>query len=82
MNNHQTLVKKNYVGNLNPVLIEEDLYEIFGFKTTSYLQKTCKVESSVYPKAGNSRCSTYVTVPYHVYRVIVKLNGVVLEQNR
>ena len=81
MNNHQVLAKKCgnlnlYVGNLSPVVTEEDLNEFFGFKTTSYLQKTCKVELSVCPKTGNSRC---VTLPYHVYKEIIKLNGVVFK---
>ena len=29
-----------YVGNLSPVVTEEDLNELFDFKTTSYFQKT------------------------------------------
>ena len=80
MNNNQILAKNNlYVGNLSPVVTEEDLNEFFGFKTTSYLQKICKVELSVCPKTGNSRCFAYVTVPYHVYKEIIKLNGVVFK---
>ena len=51
MNNHPTLAKKN-VGNLSHVVTEEDLHELFGFKTTSYLQKTWKAELSVCPKMG------------------------------
>ena len=43
-----------YVGNFTPVATEENLYELFGLKTTSYLQKTCKAELSVCPKTGNS----------------------------
>ena len=68
-----------YVGNLSPVVTEEDLSDFFGFATTSYLQKTCKVELSVCAKTGNSRCFAYVTVPYHVYKAIIKLNGVVFK---
>ena len=49
------------------------------FKSSSYLQNTCKAELSVCLKTGNSRCSTYVTVPYHVYKEIVELNGVVFK---
>ena len=67
------------VGNLSPVVPEEDLNEFFSFKTTSYLHKTCKVELSVCPKTGISRCFAYVTVPYHVYKEIIKLNGVVFK---
>ena len=31
------------------------------------------------PKTGNFRCFAYVTVPYHVYNEIIKLNGVVFK---
>ena len=34
MNNHQTLAKKHFM------LVTEDLYELFGFKTASYLKKS------------------------------------------
>ena len=37
MRNHQVLAKKIlYVRYLNPVSIEEDFYDLFGFKTTNY----------------------------------------------
>ena len=39
------------VGNLSPI-VTQGLSELFGFQTTSYLQKTCKVELSVCPKNG------------------------------
>ena len=67
------------VGNLSPVVTEEDLCELSGFKTTSYLQKTCKAKLSLCLKTGNSRCFVYALVPYHVYKEIVKLNGVVFK---
>ena len=51
--------------------------EFFGFKTTSYIKKTYKAELSVCRKTGNSRYFAYVTVPYHVYKEIIKLNAVV-----
>ena len=80
MNNHQILAKKIlYVSNLSPVVTEEDLNKFCGFKTTSYFQKTCKVELSVCPKTGNSRYFAYVTVPYHVYKEIIILNGVIFK---
>ena len=51
---------------------------LFGFKK---LQRTCKVELSVCPKKGNARCFACVTVSYHVYKEIVKSNGVVLRSD-
>ena len=43
-----------YVGNLSLRVTKEDLYELFGFNTSSYLQKTCKVQLFVCPKTSNS----------------------------
>ena len=59
-----------HLGNLSPEVTEEDLYELFGFKTTGLSPKKTP---------GNSRCLAYATVPYHVYKEIVKLNGVVFK---
>ena len=82
MSNHQINSEKIlYVGNLSPVVTEEDLYKLFGFKTTSYLQKTCKVKLSACPQTGNCRCFVCVTVPHHLYKEIVKSNGVVFRSN-
>ena len=50
------------VGNFSPIVTEEDLYELSGFKTTSYLQKTCKAKLFLCLKTGNSRCFVYVLV--------------------
>ena len=33
-----------YVGNLDENISEEDLHELFGLKSSKYLQETCQVE--------------------------------------
>ena len=43
-----------FIGSLSSVVTEEDLYELFGCKRSSYLQKTSKVELFVCRKTGNS----------------------------
>ena len=50
---------------------KEDLNNLFGFKTTGYLRKICKVELSACPNTGTSRCFAYVTVPYHIYTLFL-----------
>ena len=49
------------VGNIRTVVTEEDLYELSGFKITSYLQKTHNAELSVCPKTSNFRCFAYAS---------------------
>ena len=43
-NQHKLRLKTIYVGNLDENISEEDLHELFGLKSTKYLQETCKVE--------------------------------------
>ena len=44
INQHKLKLKTIYVGNLDENISEEDLHELFGLKSTKYLQETCKVE--------------------------------------
>ena len=79
MNNNQILAKKSYMLVTLALQSQNKIYiNLFGFKK---LQRTCKVELSVCPKKGNARCFAYVTVSYHVYKEIVKSNGVVFRSN-
>ena len=64
-----------YVGNLDENISEEDLHELFGLKSTKYLQETCKVEVIKDKRSGVSRKFAYVTAPDRVSKELLKLNG-------
>ena len=64
-----------HVGNLDENISEEDLHELFGLKSTRYLQDTCKVEVIKDKRKGISRKFAYVTASDHVSKELLKLNG-------
>ena len=64
-----------HVGNLDENISEEDLHELFGLKSTKYLQDTCKVEVIKDKRKGISRKFAYVTASDHVSKELLKLNG-------
>ena len=53
INQHKLKLKTMYVGNLDENISEEDLHELFGLKSTTYLQETCIVVSDKRQKKWN-----------------------------
>lgn len=53
---------------------EEDLYQLFGLKSTKYLSENSYIEFVMDEPAGKSK-SWFVTVSTHVSEEIIKLNG-------
>ena len=68
-------LKTMHVGNLDENISEEDLHELFGLKSTKYLQDTCKVEVIKDKRKGISRKFLYGTASDHVSKELLKLNG-------
>ena len=76
-NQQKELVSKNlYVGNLNKDTTEEDLYQLFGLKTTVYLRQICSIEVPLDKNTGKSKRFAFLNVPQHVYNELIKLNGI------
>ena len=69
-------MKKIYVGNLNKDVTINDLNELFGLKTTRYLQEYCSIELPVNEKTGKSRGFAFISCPDHVCNELIKLNGI------
>jgi len=68
--------KRIYVGNLGSNVTTEDLIQLFGLGTTSFLQRTCSVELATCEKTGKSKNFAFVNVPEHVHSELMKLNGI------
>ena len=66
--------KKIYIENLNENITNEDIYKLFGLKTTEYLHQTSSVKMS--GKAEITRGFGFVTVPEFVSTQLIELNGV------
>ena len=58
--------KRLYVGYLNPNVTEEDINELFGFKSTEYLRQNCSVEMLIDRNTGKSKGFTFLKGPPHV----------------
>ena len=62
-----------YVGNLDSNVSIEDIYDIFGLKSTAYLRTDCHLD---FPLNQQTKGHVYMTAPKHVCDELVKLNGV------
>ena len=69
-------MKKAYVGNLNKDVTINHLDELFGLKTTRYLQQSCSIELPMNEKTGKSRGFAVISCPDHVRNELIKLNGI------
>ena len=65
-----------HVGNLDSNVSIEDIYELFGLKSTAYLRTNCHVDFPLNQQTQKSKGHTYITAPKHVFDELVKLNGV------
>ena len=75
-NNNNCNQKQLYIGNLNTDIVEEDLNQLFGIRSTKYLQDTCNIKMPVDQKTGKNEGFTFITAPEHVYIELIKLNGI------
>ena len=71
--------KQLYIGNLNTVVVEEDLNQLFGIRSTKYPQDTCSIKMPVNQKTGKNKEFAFITAPEHVYIQLIKLNGIELK---
>ena len=73
-NNSQT--ETLYIGKLSDYTTDDDLYELFGLRSTNYLKQNCSVKMSTNSNAGKKKYFPYVTPPEHVTTELIKLNGI------
>ena len=65
-----------YIGNLSDYTTEDDLYELFGLRSTKYLKQNCSVKMSTNSNTGKKKYFAYVTAPEDVTTELIKLNGI------
>jgi len=68
--------KRIYIGNLGSNVTKDDLVQLFGLGTTTFLQQNCCVDIATDAKTGKSKNFAIVTVPEHVHSELIKLNGI------
>ena len=64
--NHNHKIKFLYIGNLDQTANEEDLYELFGLRSTKYLSENSYIDFVMDEQTGKSKAHTFVTVPTHI----------------
>ena len=65
-----------YVGKLDSHVNIEDIYDIFGLKSTAYLRTNRHVDFSLNQQTQKTKDHVYITAPKHACDEWVKLNGV------
>ena len=70
-----------YVGILDSNVSIEDIYELFGLKSTAYLRSNCHVDFPLNQQTQKNRGHAYITAPKHVCNELIKLNGVEFNGN-
>ena len=53
----------------------EDIYKLFGLKSTAYLCSNCLVDYLLNQQTQKTRGHVYITAPKHVCDQLVELNG-------
>ena len=72
---HQPNQLGKFIGNLNVNVTIDDIYELFGLKTTKYLRSNTYVEMPL-NRNGQTRGFAFVTAPDHVRNELLKLNNI------
>ena len=65
-----------YVGNLRDNTTKDDLYELFGLRSTKYLKQNCSTKIFTNSNTGKRKYFAYVTAPQHVTTELIKLNEI------
>jgi len=71
-----TATKRLYVGNLSDNVSKDDLEQLFGLKTTKYLEENCTVECAHNEKTGKSKGYAFITVPEGITHELTNLAGI------
>ena len=68
-----------YIANLRLDTKIDDLYKLFGLRSTKYLRETCKINVPVNQNTSKWKGFAFAFVPEHVQKELLKLNGITLE---
>ena len=71
----QNQLGKLFIGNLNVNVTMDDIYELFGLKTTKYLRSNTYVEMPLNHN-GQTRDFAFITAPDHVRNELLKIDNI------
>ena len=67
--------------NLHQRVTVDDLYELFGLRSTNYLRNNCHIVMDHFINVDQPFASATVTAPVHVCEELLKLHGIVFHGN-
>ena len=67
--------------NLHQSFAVDDLYELFGLRSTNYLRNNCDIEMDQFRIVDQPFASATVTAPAHVCEEYLKLHGIDFHDN-
>ena len=79
LHSHQS--KTIFVRNLHQTVTVDNLYELFGLRSTSYLRSNCHIEMDHFSNVDQPFASATVTVWAHVCVELLKLHGIYFHNN-
>ena len=65
-----------FIGNLHSHTTEEDLYKLFGLRSTQYLKQNCFVNMLLINKTGKSKRFAFIVTPEKVHQDLPKLDEI------
>ena len=74
-------VKNIYVGNLPEYITKQDICELFGLNSTSYLRDTCNIGFSINNKTGKFKGFAFIWTPRHITDELIKLDSIAYHDN-
>ena len=70
-----------FVGNLPENINKQDICELFGLNSTSYLRDTCNIDFSINKKTGKFKGFAFIRAPAHITDELIKLDGIAYHDN-
>ena len=74
-------MKDIYVGNLPEDVTKQDICELFGLNSTSYLRDTCNIEFPINNNTGKFKGFAFIRAPAHITDELIKLDGIAYHGN-
>ena len=69
------------MGNLPKDITKQDICELFGLDSTSYLRDTCYIEFPINSKTRKFKGFAFISAPAHITDELVKLDGIAYHDN-
>ena len=69
------------MGNLLEDITKQDICELFGLNSTSYLRETCNMDFSINNKTGIFKSFAFIRAPAHNTDELIKLDGIAHHDN-